>query len=446
VWLASGLGGCDAPEGRPADDPVLQPRADTTLVDEVRRLADDRGIGPLAAAPDVRPALVTLGRALAFDKELSGNRNISCMTCHLPKFATGDNRSLSIGEGATGFNGQRVHPTGVFIPRNAPPLFNLHAMDALFWDGRVFVDEDGFVRTPAGDAVMPEMQAVFEFGAASAIGLFPVLSRIEMRGNPGTNELAAFADDDFEGAWAALMARLGAIPADRSMCEAAYPGTPFAEMTFAHASNAIGGFFVAELEAVDTKWDRFLAGDDAALNDTQLRGARNFLTARCHVCHGGDALTDLEPHNVALRQFGPGVGNGADGKDDFGAMNVTGDSGDRYAFRTTPLRNVELTGPYGHAGQFDSLKDFIGHYSESHLKLASYDVTKIHEPLLTPTLRDNVAEILATRDPLLEGVVFPDTFRDELHEFMKTLTDPASRNLRFIAPVSVPSGLPIDKP
>ena len=35
--------------------------------------------------PRFGPALVRLGRALAFDKVLSGNRDISCMTCHLPQ-------------------------------------------------------------------------------------------------------------------------------------------------------------------------------------------------------------------------------------------------------------------------------------------------------------------------------------------------------------------------
>ena len=47
----------------------------------------------------VRPELFRLGQALAFDKILSGNKDISCMTCHLPGFATGDGSGLSIGAG-----------------------------------------------------------------------------------------------------------------------------------------------------------------------------------------------------------------------------------------------------------------------------------------------------------------------------------------------------------
>jgi hypothetical protein len=53
-------------------------------------------------------------------------------------------------------------------------------------------------------------------------------------------------------------------------------------------------------------------------------------------------------------------------------------------------------------------------------------------------------EILATRDPLLEGVVFAPQVVDEVTEFMKALTDPAARNLSRLTPQRVPSGLPVD--
>ena len=42
---------------------------------------------------------VELGRLLFWDAELSGNRNISCASCHHPRFGTSDGLSLGIGEG-----------------------------------------------------------------------------------------------------------------------------------------------------------------------------------------------------------------------------------------------------------------------------------------------------------------------------------------------------------
>ena len=433
---------CDAPQ--PAEPVVqLSRHAEAGVAAEVRQLAADRGVVALSSPPRVRRTLVILGQALASDKILSGHRNISCMTCHLPRFATGDGKSLSVGEGGNDLGPSRSHAGGVFIPRNAPPLFNLSELRTLFWDGRVELDAHGTLHTPAGAHITQAMRDVMEFGSISALGLFPVTNRQEMRGLEG-NELAAMADDDFTGIWRALMTRLGQIPEYRARFEAAYPGTLFDEMTFAHASNAIAGFFVDRLSFANTPWDRFLAGDDDALSRRQLEGAKTFMSIRCSLCHNGATFSDQQFHNVAVAQIGPGVGNGPEGRDDFGRMNVTGDAADRYRFRTTPLRNVELTGPYGHDGAILGLREFIEHYSESHDKLRAFDPSPL-EPLLRGTLLANAEDILAVRDSILDGVVLPPEIVDQLMDYMSALTDDAARNLRHLTPARVPSGLTVDR-
>jgi cytochrome c peroxidase len=214
-------------------------------------------------------------------------------------------------------------------------------------------------------------------------------------------------------------------------------------MTFAHASNAIAGFFIARLSFNNSPWDRFLAGNDAAMTPVQLQGAKNFMTARCSICHNGPALTDNKFHNVAVIQFGPGKGDGVDGRDDFGRMRETGVATDRYAFRTPPLRNVELTAPYGHDGAFFDLREFVDHYSDSDVKLLNFNILQL-EPALQPTVLPTQGDILTTRDPLLTGVFFQPQVVDEVTEFMKALTDPAARQLQLIVPGRVPSGLPVD--
>jgi cytochrome c peroxidase len=409
----------------------------------VRQLAAGRGVVSLPRTPYVRPALAHLGQALVFDKILSGNRDISCTTCHLPEFATGDGRSLSVGQGATGIGPARQLPSGIFIPRNAPPLFNIGAMQHLFWDGRVEIGPRGHLHTPAGTQLSREMRRVLEFGPASAIGLFPVTNRDEMRANTG-NELAAIPDSDNTAIWAALMRRLGEIPEYRRMFEEAYPGQRFRRMTFAHASNAMGAFLVDKLTFANTPWDRFLSGRDDALTPKQLTGAQTFLTLKCSICHNGSTFSDEKFHDVAVAQFGPGKGNGPTLRDDFGRMNVTGLETDKYLFRTTPLRNVELTGPYGHDGAIASLQGFVEHYSESDSKLLGFDPMQL-EPSLRNTLLPNSADILAQRDTLLKGVVLTPVLVGQLMDYMSALTDDRARNLRHLTPHRVPSGLPIDR-
>jgi hypothetical protein len=58
----------------------------------------------------------------------------------------------------------------------------------------------------------------------------------------------------------------------------------------------------------------------------------------------------------------------------------------------------------------------------------------------------NATDILAQRDPLLEGVVFGSDIVDRLMDYMSALTDDAARNLSRVVPVRVPSRLPVDRP
>lgn len=445
LWLAGCSDDTTAPRSEmAADSPEIAAATAevAALAAEVRQLAAAAGITPLQRPAPVRPALSLLGQALAFDKELSGNRDISCMTCHLATMATVDGHSTAIGQGATGLGPTRVHPQGKFVHRNAPPLFNLHALTPLTWDGRVFVDAKGVVRTP-GAPLRTAQRAVLEFGTLSALPMFPVLSRSEMRADGG-NELAAVSDDQPQRTWKFLMRRLGAIPEYRTMFESAYPGQSFDNMDFAHAGNAMGGWIAAVFAFNNSPWDRLLAGNDDALTEVQLRGARAFLTtAKCAQCHTGPLFTDGKFHNVAVPQVGPGFGNGPDGRDDFGRMRKTGNPAHQYAFRTPPLRNVELTAPYGHDGAIVSLRSWVDHYSQSDVKLRTYDPSQL-EPLLRGTLLSTADAILATRSGKLKKLVLDAQTVDEITEFLKSLTDPGARDLGRFVPTRVPSGLPVD--
>ncbi len=146
---------------------------------------------------------------------------------------------------------------------------------------------------------------------------------------------------------------------------------------------------------------------------------------------------------MAVAQVGPGEGDGVGGTDDFGRERVTGDAADRYRFRTTPLRNVVLTGPYGHDGAFPSLREFVAHYSEAEAKLRQFDVGTI-EPLLRGTLVANADAVVSTMDRRLDGLVLTSDVVDQLTTFMEALTDPAATHLDRLIPGRVPSGLPVE--
>ena len=88
---------------------------------------------PKVSFPTPDPALIELGQLLFFDPILSGNKQVSCATCHHPKFNTADGVSLGIGDGGIGLGPARIadvnNPPQKRVPRNAPALFNLGASE-----------------------------------------------------------------------------------------------------------------------------------------------------------------------------------------------------------------------------------------------------------------------------------------------------------------------------
>ena len=415
-----------------------------TAAEELRTELTDRDVHPLPDPPAVSDELFELGRLLFFDKILSGSQDVACSTCHAPSFASADARTLSNGVGGIGLGPTRGG--GVIVPRNGTPLFNVHLEHRLFWDGRV--ERVGTeIRTPAGAELTPELEAVFapELALLAAQAMIPVVTRAEMRGAPGSSDVADLADDDFTGVWNALLERLLAVPQYVQLLELAYPGTAIQDFTFAHAANAIAGFEARAFARVDSPLQRFLLGDDAALTPEEIGGAFEFFgRADCAQCHSGTLFSDVEFHDIGLPQLGPGKGNGPSGREDFGRENVTGDAGDRYRFRTPMLYDVALTAPYGHAGQFASLREFVRHYTGIPGSIATYDINaNVSDPELVLTLVPNGDAVLAALDPLLESPFNPFDI-DAIVAFLGALTADGAYALEELIPASVPSGLPVD--
>ncbi len=400
--------------------------------------------------PTASPAQVELGRMLYFDKVLSGNRDISCATCHHPALASGDARPLSAGTGGVGLGPDRQRGAGrPHIPRNAPEVFNrgASAWKTMFWDMRVAQTSDGRVITPAG-AQIPE--GITDVLAAQA--LFPPTSQDEMRGSPGDcdlfghpNELAALPAQDFPAIWDAIVARVQAIPPYQPLFEDAYPGTRFEAITIVHIANAIAAFEREAFTLLNSPWDRYLRGDNEALSPAAKRGALLFYgELGCVACHSGALMTDQQAHNIAVPQIGPG--KGASAPFDFGRELVSGNPADRYAFRTPPLRNVAVTAPYMHNGAFRTLEAAVRHHLNPANSLRTY-TPSAHLPAdLAATYQDDPAvqdALLETLDRNLHPTTITDSEMADLLAFLHALTDPAVYTLAQEVPTWVPSGLPV---
>ncbi|MCA9656895.1 MAG: hypothetical protein KC486_00990, partial [Myxococcales bacterium] len=416
--IAAGASGCAEDLEAEAASDELEERScnyecnNPALVAEVRGLISDRGITPLASPAPIRPELVELGEALFHDKILSGGRDVSCSTCHNPALGTTDRLPLNSGILGHGVGLDRVD--GQVGGRHTQPLFNLHTLEVLAVDGKVAQD-GGNVIGLGLPVILPQYQVPFEdFPGVAAPrviagqAMLPEVTFGEMLGVPGTdpnNEILGNCLNPvdplpviFGCMFDSYMARLGAIPEYVDLFEAAYPGVAFADMNFGHAGTAIAAYELTAFASNNSPWDRFVGGDDCALDNKELRGAALFLdeeAGNCASCHSGDGFSDSDFHQTLAPTFGCGNDlpkrNGTNGYDDFGAARndyagpwVFGGFGDeifpvneRYRWRTPPLRNVEFTAPYGRLGQYATLEGFIEHYVDPEESLLDYDISQL---------------------------------------------------------------------
>jgi cytochrome c peroxidase len=157
----------------------------------------------------------------------------------------------------------------------------------------------------------------------------------------------------------------------------------------------------------------------------------------------------MQYHAIAMPQIGPGKGDGPDGHDDFGRERVTSDPMDRYKFRTPPLRNVALTGPWGHDDAYNTLETVLRHHLAPVNALLTYpcpgetklplreDLDSLDCLVQNDTVKVN---LIAAANELPPRKLSDDEVR-YLLVFFHALTDPASLDLRDDVPNRVPSGL-----
>lgn len=254
----------------------------------------DEPIQPLAAAAVKNPPLVELGKKLFFDPRLSRSGAISCNFCHNLSMGGSDNLKTSIGH-----NWQQG-------PINSPTVLNSSLAIAQFWDGRA-----ADLKEQAGG---------------------PIANPIEMA---SSHEVAVGVLRSIPGYVAEFKKVYGS------------DGIDIGRITGAIAA------FEETLVTPDSRFDRWLKGDDKALDARELAGYVLFRDSGCVACHNGPAAGGTSFQKMGLVE--PYVtANPATGR-----AGVTGEDADRFNFKVPTLRNVELTYPYFHDGEAATLEQAV---------------------------------------------------------------------------------------
>jgi cytochrome c peroxidase len=201
--------------------------------------------------------------------------------------------------------------------------------------------------------------------------------------------------------------------------------------------------------------DRYVRGEPTALDDREKRGALLFFgelgCVSCHQVSGqsNEMFSDFQDHVIAVPQLVPSEANvpfdGPERNEDFGREQFTGHAIDRYAFRTSPLRNVALQPTFMHDGAFTSLEAAIRHHLDVVASALSYDpaVQGLDADLTGPVAP--IAPMLSRLDPL---VAKPQRLSDDqlnsLVAFLRNgLLDPRASPERFRH--LIPERLPSDR-
>ena len=196
---------------------------------------------------------------------------------------------------------------------------------------------------------------------------------------------------------------------------------------------------------LDSPWDRYLQGEEAALSPEAMAGAELFYgKAGCAQCHSGPLLSDLQFYNIGVPQIGPG--KAPHEPYDYGRARETGDERDLFAFRTPPLRNVSITGPWMHNGAYTTLEGAVRHHLNPTQAVAEYDFDQLSPLLLAEdsgetavhTAALSASSLVALRTGLSDAEVAA------LLAFLEALTSPSALDLEHTIPAAVPSGLPVD--
>lgn len=260
----------------------------------------NEAIRPVQDSVPVDMRKVILGNLLFHDVRLSADNTVSCSSCHGLNTGGVDNKPFS--EGVGGQHG------GV----NAPTVFNALYNFVQFWDGRA--------ATLADQAAGPPLNPV---------------------------EMACKSFDE-------ICDKLKADAAFSKAFTEVYPDG----INEANITNAIQEF-EKTLLTPNSRFDKYLKGDMAALTTEELAGYDLFKKYNCATCHVGENMGGQSYELMGIKQDYFADRGTELTVEDNGRFKETKNERDRYRFKVPGLRNVALTAPYFHDATQATLEDAV---------------------------------------------------------------------------------------
>ncbi len=249
--------------------------------------------------PDDNPysaAKAQLGKTLFFDPIFSSSGTLSCGSCHKPDRGWEDGLSLAVGDSRQA------------LKLKTPSLIDDAWLDRLGWDGR--------------------------FVSLEAVTFAPITGKQNMNMSE-----------------AGVIARLSSIPEYVHDFKTVFDD---ATISRKHIEMALATY-ERSIVAAQAPFDRWAAGDDAAISQAAKRGFAIFNgKGRCAECHSGWAFTDGSFHDIGVAKDGD-VGRGR-----LFPTSVKL----QHAFKTPTLRDVALRAPYMHDGSVPTLEAVIDLYDK----------------------------------------------------------------------------------
>jgi len=259
------------------------------------------GTVPVPAANPMTDAKVALGHQLFFDARLSVDGSRSCYSCHMNENGNGGAEPIAVGAA----NRQ--------LTRHSPVIWNVAFMPRFYWDGR---------------SESLEAQAKGAWGG----------------GNMGVGA------DNLD----AKAAEIGAIPGYAEQFQAVFGDRVATAETVAEAIAAYERTLICD----DTRYDRYMAGDEGVLTDQELAGLGIFQgKGACVTCHTPPGFSvQFATEDGVYYNVGIGIAGVAEEEVDVGRQAVTDDPADWAAFKVPSLRNVSRSAPYFHDGSVADLE------------------------------------------------------------------------------------------